>query len=80
MSEKREMINPRLLRASRVKILEDRFSGKHLYRGYLGGRVVNHWPFRRASEAQAYTERLLARWIRLYDAAVIAMVSAAEEK
>ena len=70
------MINPRLLRPAHKRCNQPHFSGGKVYFAILTGglnprelraRII----FKRADEAEMYAKRLLARWIRLYDAAII---------
>lgn len=68
----RPMVNPRLLTPAYKKILSPHFGGGKFYQPFLGKRTRR--AFFRASEAEAYAKRCQARWIRLYDAAIAAMV------
>lgn len=63
------MINPRRLTATYKRVNDPRFAGGRYYQPFLHKRTCR--TFRRASEALAYVERLQARWIRLYDVAMI---------
>lgn len=66
------MTNPHLITPRYLRVNDVRFAGGHFYRplvGHLTRRV-----FRRASEAERYAMNVHARWCRLYDAAVLAMV------
>ena len=65
------MINPKMLVPRYVKKFSPRFGGGKTYIAFIG-KPLGRYPFRRASEALAYAERIHARWCRLYDAAILA--------
>jgi len=70
------MINPRLLRPAHKRWNQPHFSGGKVYFAILTGPVKLRTlraraVFKRADMAEMYAKRLLARWIRLYDAAII---------
>lgn len=79
------MINPRMVQTWHEKFT-DRARGKKFYRtGFElpGHAKFSRRAFRSASEAEDYGVKVLLRWFRLYDAAVLAMANpspvAAEE-
>ena len=73
------MRNPYLLDAKYKRWRDPRFFGVKYYLAVISGdgyAKASRRIFKRASEAEAYAIRLRARWMRLYDAAVMAMVTA----
>jgi hypothetical protein len=71
------MINPQLLGTKTKRWNDPRFAGGKYYLAVLAGEgfvKAAHRIFKRASDAEAYAVRLRLRWMRLYDAAVLAMV------
>ena len=71
------MINPHMLQPGYTKQFEPRFAGGKYYRPrvQVSGRIFHtRRIFGRASQAQEYSERVISRWCRLYDAAVVAKV------
>lgn len=75
------MRNPYLLDAKYKKWNNPTFAGGKVYMPILSG---GGWSracrrvFKRASEAETYAIRVRDRWMRLYDAAVVAMVQTTE--
>lgn len=70
------MINPHKLNARHIKQHHPRFAGGKFYLALLSGAGYAKTAariFKRASEAEEYAVRLRDRWVRLYDAAVLAM-------
>ena len=69
------MLNPKQLVVGRKKIIHPDGTKAYLFgfSGFRAGRRI----FKTASEAMQYGVRFKARWIRLYDAAMLAMVSEA---
>jgi hypothetical protein len=70
------MKNPYLMDAKAKRQNNPRFAGGKYYLALLSGDgYVKHAAriFKRSSEAEEYAIRLRARWMRLYDAAVVAM-------
>lgn len=66
------MINPHLLKPGYSKQISPIMIGGKFYRPRveLGQRAFHcKRIYKRASDAQSYAERLIARWMRLYDAA-----------
>jgi len=72
----RKMINPNMFAPKSKRWDDPHFAGGKIYFALLAGPVVLRARriFKRASEAETYAARLKERWIRLYDAAVVAMV------
>lgn len=70
------MINPKVLSPTFKKIPSPHFGGGKYYQPFIGKRT--RLAFKRASEAETYAKRVYARWVRLYDAAVIALTVAEE--
>jgi hypothetical protein len=67
------MINPRMLRPAHRRQNNPRFGGGHFYFAILTGprnTFQSRGAFKKALVAEMYAKRLLARWIRLYDAAI----------
>jgi hypothetical protein len=72
----KEMINPRLFKPSYRK-----FAPMYRPKVYFSTLALqgNHYPlktskpFKRASDALDYSHKVLNRWCRLYDAAIVAM-------
>jgi len=73
----RHMINPHLLTPDSKRWNNPRFAGGKLYFAVLKGGIIVRARrlFKRGAEAEGYASRLKARWIRLYDTAVAAMVN-----
>lgn len=69
-----EMQNPYQIEPKRIRLNDPRFAGGHYYR-LLVGRAMTRRQFRRATSAEEYGQRLMARWRRLYDAAIAAQIS-----
>lgn len=70
------LINPNNLQAKHKKWLDPRFAGGKFYMPFLSGPGFTRGcrrVFKRASEAEAYGQRVRERWIRLYEAAISAM-------
>lgn len=70
-----EMVNPHLLEAKYKPWQAGRWERKK-YLAILSGNGytrATRREFVRASDAEFYARRALARWVRLYDAAVVAM-------
>lgn len=69
------MINPHKLVAKVKRWNSPEFAGGKVYLPILSGNgyaKASRKIFKRASEAQEHANKLLERWMRLYDAAVIA--------
>jgi hypothetical protein len=74
------MINPHLLKPSYTRIIDIRTGRKVYAPAYsLHGRVFKSCTTRRktATEAIAYSVRMIARWTRLSDAAITMMITEA---
>lgn len=76
-TEPKQLVNPRMVQTWHEKF-SDRARGTKFYR--TGFELPGHAKFSRrtsktASEAEDYGVRVLLRWFRLYDAAVLAMTS-----
>lgn len=69
------MTNPHLLTPIYKKQMDPHFAGNKYYLAAFRGAqfFLTRRKFRRASEAETYASRIHARWIRLYDAAIVAM-------
>ena len=71
-------INPRNLEAKFKRWNNARFAGGNYYLAVVSGAgyaKACRRIFQRASEALEYSQKVLARWARLYDAAVVDAVS-----
>lgn len=68
-----EIINPHKITPARKRINDHRFPGGHFYLMIFGHLRSGRW-FKRASDAEAYGQRVIVRWRRLYDAAIAAMI------
>ena len=71
------MTNPHLLKTAVKREHDPRFAGGKYYLPVLHGHGYARAArrlFKRASEAESYASRLRDRWVRLYDAAVAAML------
>lgn len=66
------MINPRILKPVVNKVKDPRFPGGKLYVPFLTRRTRTY--FKRRTDAETYMAKIVARWCRLYDAAITAMV------
>ena len=67
-------INPHLFKPAYKRWKNLRAAGGKMYIPILSGPATfrTRLVFKRAGDAQAYASRLLARWIRLYNAAIVA--------
>lgn len=65
--------NPHQYQPRYIRINDPRFAGGHNYAPVVGFPLRKR--FRRASEAESYAKRHYARWCRLYDAALVAMMN-----
>jgi len=74
------MINPRQLNIWSNKFSDRARGYKHYRAGFdmPGFSRLTRRHFKTASEALEYGQRVKVRWCRLYDAAVLAIVSAQE--
>ncbi len=68
----RKMLNPHMFEPKFRKWADPRFAGGKMYFPIISR--MTRISFKRASEAERYAARVHARWCRLYDAAVLAMV------
>ena len=71
-----DMINPHLLQPMYKPWRGSRWDHKE-YIPVLSGAGytrATHRTFKRATEAKDYAIRIQSRWVRLYDAAIVAMV------
>jgi hypothetical protein len=71
------MINPRKVQTWHQRFF-DRACGRKIYRtGFQLGQMdrFSRKTSRTATEAEEYGARVIVRWVRLYDAAVVAMIN-----
>ena len=70
------LINPRSLRCGYDRLNDRRFPGGKVYRPIVGRHTRK--VFKTANDATLYMYRTLARWCRLYDAAIMNLSATAE--